>query len=324
LATENEDLGFLVVPVGNLEEVTSEELKVLASAGQIISVALENTKILSTQMEAAKLQVKNDLLATQNSDMEEMLHVVAHDLRSPMTAMYGFVHVALDELRDLRSKLEDEGFAIGGQADVIAEPLRDAARNVEKLNRMVQRLMDFSKSARGAYSFEQVEIGKLVRGVLRSLRYQTTKNEIETKVGLLPTINADRTQMEAVFSNLIDNSIKYMGDQGPHEISIGCESGDELVYFVSDTGVGMTAEQVGKAFLPFQRFHSDAAPGDGIGLPHVRKIIERHGGRIWCESQEGVGTTFYFTLGSATTDSRLQRSRKKQAVGEPESAGMTF
>jgi signal transduction histidine kinase len=324
LATENEDLGFVIAPVGKLEEVTSEELKVLASAGQIISVALENTKILSTQMEAAKLQVKNDLLATQNSDMEEMLHVVAHDLRSPMTAMYGFVHVALDELRDLRTKLEEEGFAIGGQADVIAEPLRDAARSVEKLNRMVQRLMDFSKSARGAYSFEQVEIGKLVRGVLRSLRYQTTKKEIETHVGLLPTINADRTQLEAVFGNLIDNSIKYIGDQGPHEISIGCESGDELVYFVSDTGVGMNAEQAGKAFLPFQRFHSDAAPGDGIGLPHVRKIIERHGGRIWCESQEGVGTTFYFTMGSATTDGRLERSRKKQAVGEPESAGMTF
>jgi signal transduction histidine kinase len=326
LATENEDLGFVIAPVDRHEEVTSEEFKVLASAGQIISVALENVKILSKHMEAAKLQVQNELLATQNADMEELLHVVAHDLRSPMTALYGFVHVALDELRDLRTKLEEEGFAIGAQSDVIAEPLRDAGRSVEKLNRMVQRLMEFSRSARGAYTFEKVELGKLVQGVVRSLRFQITKKEIETNIGLLPTVNADRAQLEAVFSNLIDNSIKYMGEaEGPHSISIGCQSGDELVYFVSDTGVGMSADQVEKAFLPFQRFHSAAAPGDGIGLPHVRKIIERHGGKIWCESEEGVGTTFYFTMGPEATASRLQRPREETPPTEDSgSSEMTF
>jgi signal transduction histidine kinase len=83
------------------------------------------------------------------------------------------------------------------------------------------------------------------------------------------------------------------------------------VYYVRDTGVGMTADQIPRAFLPFQRFHAEAAPGDGIGLPHVRKIVERHGGRIWCESEPGVGTTFFFTLGQHAQQNRIAESRSR-------------
>ena len=96
-----------------------------------------------------------------------------------------------------------------------------------------------------------------------------------------------------------------MSEEGERRITVGCESGEEPVYFVRDTGKGMAEDQVMKAFLPFQRFHTQAAPGDGIGLPHVRKIIERHGGRIWCESEKGVGTTFFFTLGQALPEGRI-------------------
>ena len=88
-----------------------------------------------------------------------------------------------------------------------------------------------------------------------------------------------------------------MGDGPRREIAIGGRrDGGETVYFVRDTGMGMNAEQCGKAFLPFRRFRVDAAPGEGIGLSYVRKIVERHGGRIWCDSVEGEGTTFSFTL----------------------------
>ncbi len=96
-----------------------------------------------------------------------------------------------------------------------------------------------------------------------------------------------------------------MKANGPRRIEIGCEDGEEPVYFVRDTGIGMTPDEVARAFIPFQRFNPDAAPGDGIGLPHVLKIIERHGGRIWCESEKGAGTTFYFTLGSPAPATRL-------------------
>lgn len=311
LSTEAEQLGFLIAPIEDGESVTSEELKVLVSAAQIVSVAIENGYTLSRAMESTRLETENKLLADQTRDMEEMVHVVAHDLRSPMTSLYGFVHVALDELKDLRDRLDREGFEeIGQHSELIAEPLRDGIRSVEKLNRMVQRLLEFSRSARGAFTFEKVELDQLVQGCARSLRYQMVKNGIEVEVGPLPTVTGDRVQIEAVFGNLIDNAIKYMGDGDNKRIELGCQKdGDERIYFVRDSGVGMTADQVSKAFLPFQRFHGDAAPGDGIGLPHVRKIVERHNGRIWCESAVGVGSTFYFTLGKTAASSERVKSR---------------
>ncbi len=306
LATENFHFGFLLASAQSVEACSSEDLKMLSSAAKIISVAIENGITLTRERERTRLQVENDLLNEQARDMEEMVHVVAHDLRSPMTALYGFLHVSLDEVKDLRGRLLEEGFAaIGPYADSVAEPLRDGIRSVEKLNRMVQRLLEYSRSARGAYSFEKIELESLVPGVIRSLGYQISKQEIEVVVGELPAVSGDRVQLEAVFGNLVDIAIKYMSEEGERSITVGCESGEEPVYYVRDTGKGMAEDQVAKAFLPFQRFHTQAAPGDGIGLPHVRKIIERHGGRIWCESEKGVGTTFFFTLGDALPEGKI-------------------
>ncbi len=306
LATDDEHFGFLIAPVVGTEPVTSEDLKMLGAAAKIASVAIKNASTLSEERESTRLHVENELLAAQASDMEEMVHIVAHDLRSPMTALYGFLHVALDEVKDMRGRLEQEGFAaVGPYADSIAEPMRDGIRSVEKLNRMVQRLLEYSRSARGAYAFEKIDLEKLVRGVVRSLGYQLRKRAIDVQVGTMAAVTGDRVQLEALFGNLIDNAIKYMGEGTPRTITVGIQPGPDLVYFVRDTGIGMTSDEVGKAFLPFQRFHRDAAPGDGIGLPHVRKIVERHGGRVWCESQKGAGTTFFFTLGGPAPESRF-------------------
>ena len=126
----------------------------------------------------------------------------------------------------------------------------------------------------------------------------------------LPSVTGDRVQLEALFGNLVDNAIKYMGKGEDRTIVVGCQPGPEPIYFVRDSGVGMSPDEMSKAFLPFQRFHSDAAPGDGIGLPHVRKIVERHGGRIWCESEKGTGTTFYFTLGAPAPDGRMAEAKE--------------
>jgi len=182
---------------------------------------------------------------------------------------------------------------------------------------MIQRLLDFSRAARAAYSFEKVDLQRLVQGVVRSLGYQLNKRSVRIEVSDLPAVTGDRIQLEAVFGNLIDNAIKYMKDRGDRRIEIGCEVGTEPVFFVRDTGIGMTSDEVSRAFIPFQRFNPDAAPGDGIGLPHVLKIIERHGGRIWCESEKGVGSTFFFTLGSSLPSGRLAVSsdaRRREAA----------
>ncbi len=300
LATENDRYGFLLVPAESADRVTSEDFKVLGAAAQILGVAVENSHTLLREREATRLGVENEMLAAQAREMEEMLHVVAHDLRSPMTALYGFMHVALEQVNDLSDTLRGRrNVELANRATTIAEPLETGIRSVEKLNHMVQRVLDFSRATRADYNFGEVDLRPLVDEILQSFTYQIAELEIDVEVGTLPVIDGDRGRLEIVFRNLIDNAIKYMGDQPPQAILIGCEERreeGERVYCVEDTGIGMTKDQTAKAFLPFRRFRGDAAPGEGIGLPFVRKIIERHGGRIWCESREGVGTRFFFTL----------------------------
>jgi signal transduction histidine kinase len=165
---------------------------------------------------------------------------------------------------------------------------------------MVQRLLDFSRVARLDYEFEPLDTTAVVRGVVETLGFHIREKGIEVSVGDLPGCVGDRVQVEAVFRNLVDNAVKYMGDGPRRAIEVGSRrEGGETVFFVRDSGMGMTPEQAAKAFLPFHRFRVDAAPGEGIGLSYVRKIVERHGGRIWCASAEGLGTTFSFTLGQA-------------------------
>lgn len=297
IGTDNARYGYLLVPFSVGVTVSSEDLKVLGAATRIVGIAVENSHTLRRERDAIRLEVENEMLNGQAREMEEMLHVVSHDLRSPMTAIYGFMHIALDELEDLRTSIEAVDPEVVEQGERISKPLQDGIRSVERLNGMVQRLLDFSRIARLDYEFEKLEIVKLAQGVVDSLGFQTREKGIEVSIGPLPDAVGDRVQVESVFRNLLDNAIKYMGDGGARRIELGSRSEDGgVVFFVRDTGMGMSAEQCGKAFLPFRRFRADAAPGEGIGLSYVRKIVERHGGRIWCESTEGVGTTFSFTL----------------------------
>lgn len=298
IATENARYGCLLFPYARGSTVTSEDLKMLAAATQIVGIAIENAHTLRREREAMRFQVENEMLSAQARDMEEMLHVVSHDLRSPMTAIYGFMHIALDEVEDLRETLGEDGdHEVAERGGRITKPLEDGIRSVEKLNRMVQRLLDFSRVARLDYHFEELEMTALVRGIAEGLGFQMREKGIDITIGDLADTRGDRVQVEAVFRNLIDNAVKYMGDGPRRTIEIGSrEQPEGVVYFVRDTGMGMTPEQAGKAFLPFKRFRVDAAPGEGIGLSYVRKIVERHGGRIWCDSVEGEGTTFSLTL----------------------------
>jgi signal transduction histidine kinase len=298
IATENARYGYLLVPYKAGAAVSSEDLKVLGAATRIVGIAIENSHTLLRERETTRLHVENEMLTGQAREMEEMLHVVSHDLRSPMTAIYGFMHIALDELEDLRTAADE-----GNEAEIdefsgrIAKPLEDGIRSVERLNGMVQRLLDFSRVARLEQEIESLDMEGLARGVVESLSFQLRERGIAITVGKLPNTVGDRVQVEAVFRNLIDNAVKYMGDGAKRAIEVGSRTENgEVVYFVRDTGMGMNPEQCSKAFLPFRRFRVDAAPGEGIGLSYVRKIVERHGGRIWCESNEGEGTVFSFTL----------------------------
>ncbi len=303
LGSGSESWGFLVVSVDDPDTIASGELKLLAAAAKILAVAVENHYRLTRERDATRLRVQNELLEQQTHEMEELVHVVAHDLRSPMTSMYGFMYVALDEIADLRGHL-DKGDAEHAAAapDLIEEPLRDGLRSVEKLNRMVQRLLDYSRSSRLTYRFEMLDMNELIGGVVDAIKPELTELGIEVTVTDVPPSVGDRVQLEVIYSNLVGNAVKYMGDDLERKIVCGYLAGTEPVYFVRDTGTGLNPDELEAAFLPFKRFGAAGTVGEGIGLAQVRKIVERHGGRIWCESTKGKGASFFFTLGRNAVD----------------------
>jgi signal transduction histidine kinase len=168
---------------------------------------------------------------------------------------------------------------------------------------------------------EPVDMEALVRAILETLAYQIEERQVSVTVGPLPEVAADRTSMEQIIGNLLGNAVKYLAPDRPGEIEITGERGpsagsgrgpsagsgrgpsagsgrghDEITFRIRDNGRGIVEEDMDKVFAPFRRAGKQDVPGEGMGLPYVQTLVRRHGGRIWCESEPGVGTTFTFTL----------------------------
>jgi len=137
----------------------------------------------------------------------------------------------------------------------------------------------------------------LVAGTIATLKQMASEAGASVRVRSLPPVSADVTALGQVFSNLIANSIKYRNPERPLEVEIGGEiEGPSVRYWVRDNGLGVPESGKSRLFQVFQRLHPAAAPGEGMGLAIVHRIVERHGGKIWAESEEGRGTTFFFLL----------------------------
>jgi signal transduction histidine kinase len=178
------------------------------------------------------------------------------------------------------------------------------------MDALITGLLNVSRVATRTHPTEEVHLPAAIETIVESFRYQLEQRGIAVKVGDLATVRGDPVRLNQVFSNLVDNAIKYMGDSTRREIAIGMRAGNGAgpVYFVSDSGPGIPPENHETVFRLFRRLANGAAvPGEGLGLAMVRKIVEKHGGRIWVESAPGEGSTFCFTLGGRSQgDSRAE------------------
>jgi signal transduction histidine kinase len=164
------------------------------------------------------------------------------------------------------------------------------------MDTLVKCLLELSRIESRASVPQTIDTGQLVEEVLAAFRFQIAERKIAVTAGNLPSVTGNRVAISQVFSNLIDNAIKYMPPHAEARIEVGCEEdGGQCWFFVRDTGTGIRAEDHDRIFRLFTRLGSDA-PGDGVGLTAVRRIVEKHGGKIWVESQLGKGSTFWFTL----------------------------
>jgi light-regulated signal transduction histidine kinase (bacteriophytochrome) len=227
-------------------------------------------------------------LQESNKELESFSYSVSHDLRAPLRHIVGYV----DLLRQSSASGPNEESR--RRMDIIASAAK-------RMGNLIDDLLSFSRVGRQGMKVSTVDANALLRDVLEELRPETQEREIVWACADLPELVADRGLLKLVFTNLLSNAIKFTRGRSPARIEVGCHAGpgnaDEWVIFVRDNGAGFEMDYYDKLFGVFQRLHSDREfEGTGIGLANCRRIIDRHGGRIWAEGAVGAGATFYFTL----------------------------
>jgi len=248
---------------------------------RIIGVAIDITE-MKKGSESALFRL-NEELARSNKELEQFAYVASHDLQEPLRMVSSYTQLLAQRYRDKLDKnaMEYINYAVDG-----------AKRMYELLN----GLLAFSRiNTRGEF-FVDVEISRVLQDVLRNIRLTIETRKVKVQIGNLPVIRADRNQMIQLFQNLISNSIKF--SQGVPKITVAAkEQDDTWLFSVKDEGIGIDPEYHERIFQIFQRlFTREEYEGTGIGLSICKRIVERHGGKIWVKSKPGEGSTFLFTI----------------------------
>lgn len=228
-------------------------------------------------------------LETANQELESFCYSVSHDLRMPLRHIDGYVGLLGGELGD----------RLSAEARRYLQVVTDSTRNMARL---IDDLLAFARMGRAGFSEGIVDLDTLLRGTIDAMAPDIRGRDIRWKLSPLPAVRGDAAMLRQVFANLIGNAIKYTRPREVAEIEVGCSgrSDGRHVLFVRDNGVGFDMQYADKLFGVFQRMHrDDQFEGTGIGLANVRRIIARHGGRVWAEAEEDRGATFFFTLRAA-------------------------
>jgi two-component system, sensor histidine kinase and response regulator len=250
------------------------------------------------------LQKNLGQLEAANKELESFSYSVSHDLRSPIRAMLGYARIVEEE-------------QTGKLNDAASRAIKIIQDNAQKMNRMIDDLLAFSKLGRQALQHLYVDMDALVRTVLTDL-HQRLPYQPEIVVHDLLPAHADTALLAHVWTNLISNAMKYSSKATQPRVEIGAHAGDnEVQYYVKDNGAGFDMKYADKLFQVFQRLHKAADfEGTGVGLAIVQRIIARHGGRIWAEAKVNEGATFYFTLPvAAPHESHPEAKRAPQTIG---------
>jgi PAS domain S-box-containing protein len=260
----------------------------------------ELVKQRTTELEAANVQLRQEItqreaaeeallrrseeLKRSNLDLEQFAYVASHDLQEPLRAVGGFVRLLEHRFND---KLDPKG----------REYITGAAEGANRMGQLIQDLLALSRVSTAAQEFTLANLGVPLDTALHNLQFAIKAANASVTRDKLPKVRVDERQMFQLFQNLIGNALKFR-NEAPPQIHIGAraEKG-RWVISVRDNGIGIDPQYSERIFQVFQRLHTRTKyPGTGVGLAICKRIVERHGGRIWVESHPGQGTTFFFTL----------------------------
>jgi len=245
-----------------------------------------------------------DELRDKNKELEQIIYITSHDLRSPLVNVQGFskeleqslkhAHLVLCS-KDVPSEIKEE------LATTLEEDIPDALHyiftSISKMDLLLSGLLRLSRLGRAALNIEYLDMNKLISDIIKAFEFQIKETGITLQIDRLPSCLGDEIQINQVFSNILDNALKYLDPNRPGVIRIsGNKENGQVIYHVEDNGIGITAEHQDRIYEIFHRLNPAATPGEGLGLTIARRILDRHTGSIWVESEPGKGSTFFISL----------------------------
>ncbi len=229
------------------------------------------------------IKKKSEELEISNKDLAQFVYIASHDLQEPLRMVNSYLQLLEKRYKD---KLDNDA----------VDFINYAVDGSNRMKTLILSLLDYSR-INNSQPFEKIDLNELLKEILVSLSKEIKQNNATISIDQLPVIYGDKVLIIQLFENLISNSLKFRGEKVPEIYITGIKNLKEFLFSFKDNGIGIQKEYVGKLFTVFQRLNSkEHYPGAGIGLAICKKIVEKHGGKIWVESEFGKGTTFYFTI----------------------------
>jgi PAS domain S-box-containing protein len=262
------------------EEEIRRQNRELQKASRLIQ---QYTEELEARVDERTIQ-----LSATNQELEAFIYTVAHDLRAPLRAIDGFSRIMQDEQKE---RLDADG----------QELLDHIIENTQRMQQMLDALLALSGLTQGSLNRETVDLSAMAQTIIEDLEQRNPTRHVTWQIEDRLTAWADRLLLFTVLENLLDNAWKFTAQTDKAMIELGSQSNNEqpqkTVYYVRDNGIGFDMQQAEQLFRVFYRLNpSEQFPGSGVGLASAKRILHRHGGHIWAESEPGEGSTFYFTL----------------------------
>jgi signal transduction histidine kinase len=279
-------IGVVSVLVQTRSSFFDDDLALLQLLASQTVIVLEHRRLFEEVHDLNRALERNvSELRALNDELGAFAYSVSHDLRAPLRSIDGFSQILL----------EDKGAALGEDGRQHLDRVRAAAT---RMGTLIDDMLLLSRLTRDEMSPRRVDLTTLARSVVDDLRAREPQRRVEFETNGALSATCDERLLRVALTNLLGNSWKFTRAREPAHVSFGGETHDgETVFFVKDDGVGFDMRYADKLFGAFQRLHNTSEfEGSGIGLATVQRIVHRHGGRVWAESEVGKGTTFYFTL----------------------------